>query len=76
MITEFTSGRYSAKFIQNRWIIKLPLLDIATIVPDGTTVRFNTVIDSTSLDYSPDALIEIAVLMNNIKRQYKQLQTT
>ena len=25
--------------------------------------------------FSPDNLIEITVLMNNIKRQYKQLQT-
>ena len=73
MITEFTCGRYTATYLHNRWIIKLPLLDIANITPDGAIIRFNTSINETSIDYTADAIIEIAALMNNIKRQYKQL---
>jgi hypothetical protein len=44
---------------------------IGLIEKDGSLLHFNESPPSMPID----DLIEIAVLMNNIKRQYKQLQT-
>ena len=71
MQTEFTCGIYTASFTDTNWDLKTNDHAIAIIGPDGTWIRFvkyNAVMDQ-------DMLIEIAVLMNNIKRQYKALQT-
>lgn len=75
MITEFTCGIYHAKFNEiggPKWFLTVNQYTIAIIEPDGKLIRF---LDNSPLLTQPD-LIEIAVLMNNIKRQYKQLQTT
>lgn len=74
MTTEFTCGIYTAQFYNHaaKWPLKINDGQIALIEKDGSTISFH--------EYVPlltqDDLIEIAVLMNNIKRQYKQLQTT
>jgi hypothetical protein len=68
--TEFTCGIYNARFIRNEWDLQSNEHDIATISPDGQLINFIIFAHLTC-----DMIIEIAVLMNNIKRQYKQLQT-
>lgn len=71
MITEFTCGIYSAIYASNVWNVRVNRYTVATIHPDGKLMQC-------SEEYRPllsvNDLIEIAVLMNNIKRQYKQLQ--
>lgn len=73
MITEFTCGIYHAHLMTRRWAVKLNDFTIATISADGELITFPR-------DYSNNLtqsdLLEILVLMNNIKRQYKQLQIT
>lgn len=76
MQTEFTCGRYTAKYynINNRWLVKTPMLDIGLIMPNGATIELITHSENnTALDYSANAIKCIFELMNNIKRQYKQL---
>lgn len=74
MQTEFTCGIYTATFNeigQVKWMLKANEQVIALIDADGLLIHF---IQSAPSLYV-DMLIELAVLMNNIKRQYKQLQT-
>lgn len=72
MQTEFTCGIYNALFDGSEWIVmtissKRPTAFIDT---KGDSIKF-----SVHEMLTDGCLIEIAVLMNNIKRQYKQLQT-
>jgi hypothetical protein len=72
MQTEFTCGIYTATFSPaNIWQLNIHPHTVGTIDPNGSTITFNA-----KMVMPLDDLIEIAVLMNNIKRQYKQLQTT
>lgn len=72
MQTEFTCGIYTASFTPaNIWHLNIHPHTVGTISPDGQTLTFNA-----QMMLPLDDLLEIAVLMNNIKRQYKQLQTT
>lgn len=71
MITEFTCGIYTAKVNAEKWRLETNHTTIAIIEKDGIAITFTGRIFLTT-----DCLVEISVLMNNIKRQYKQLQTT
>lgn len=78
MVTEFTCGIYTAILTDSSWYIKtnghmIGIVELHGVThPDGILIRFV----SACPFLSTCDLIEIAVLMNNIKRQYKQLQTT
>lgn len=72
MQTEFTCGIYRAKKYLNEWIIEVNQYILARTEDQGLTIAF----EDLPIKLSIDDLIEISVLMNNIKRQYKQLQTT
>lgn len=74
MITEFTCGYHTASFREialNGWDIKIRGRLIARADNNGLLIRhfMGPVL-------SADDLIEISVLMNQIKRQYNQLQNT
>lgn len=70
MQTEFTCGIYTVTFSPaNKWGLFIYPHEVGTIEPDGYTITFKA-----QMMLPLDDLIEIAVLMNNIKRQYKQLQ--
>jgi DNA/RNA endonuclease YhcR with UshA esterase domain len=72
MQTEFTCGIYTVALnkITNRWEVQVSNQQFAIIEGSGHLIRF------TQVKYlSTSDLTEISVLMNNIKRQYKQLQT-
>jgi len=74
MQTEFTCGIYTAKFITmpfnlNKWEVNVNNSMVTTIDEDGKLINFGY----TRQYLTQDMLIELAVLMNNIKRQYKQL---
>lgn len=74
MITEFTCGTYKAAFNSIsglKWYIKTNNYMVGMVERDGLLIKW---LSSCPL-LTGDDLIEIAVLMNNIKRQYKQ-QTT
>lgn len=73
MQTEFTCGIYTVKInsVGTRWHLDVNDFPIASIEKDGTLLTFTT-----KQSLSQDMLIEIILLMNNIKRQYNQLQTT
>lgn len=73
MQTEFTCGIFTAARPDYSTKLALRINDtqIALIEQDGTTISF---MESPPL-FDCDMLIEITVLMNNIKRQYKALQT-
>jgi hypothetical protein len=68
MQTEFTCGIYTVALVTTKWRLTLNNHHIAWLDQDGESLQFATIIR-----FSQDDLIEIAVLMNNIKRQYKQL---
>ena len=70
MITEFTCGIYKALQNGAEWIIRVNNYTLAIVTNDGLNIKF----ENLPVHLSVDELIEIAVLMNNIKRQYKQLQ--
>lgn len=75
MITEFTCGIYTATFNSiggPKWFIKAERHMVGIVDLDGLTIRW---VSACPL-LSTNDLLEICVLMNNIKRQYKQLQTT
>lgn len=74
MITEFTCGIFAAILppLCTKWSLRIENTQIALIFDDGSTISFS----ESPLTLKESELIEIAVLMNNIKRQYKQLQTT
>lgn len=72
MITEFTCGVYTATFNEcgsPKWFIKTSNHMIGIVECDGSLIIWVSACPCLSID----DLIEIAVLMNNIKRQYKQL---
>lgn len=72
MKTEFTCGIYTAEFNEcggPKWLVRLPGTPMALIDNDGNGIIFLAICPS----LTTESLIEIAVLMNNIKRQYKQL---
>lgn len=71
MITEFTCGMCQVKWHNSRmeWILKANNMLFGVVSELGYNIQFHT------LDrINAETLVEIAVLMNNIKRQYKQLQ--
>lgn len=74
MQTEFTCGIYTATYeliAGAQWRLTASNYSVAYIGEGGDTIKFGP-----SGPYITEhCLIEIAVLMNNIKRQYKQLQT-
>lgn len=76
MQTEFTCGIYTARYGLTRFFAKWTILannhTIAIVDSNGHLITFK---DSIPFLLTVDDLIEITVLMNNIKRQYKQLQT-
>jgi hypothetical protein len=74
MQTEFTCGIFTAIKLNGytKWSLRINDEQIALIGIDGSTLAFSGYAQLLDMDM----LIEIAVLMNNIKRQYKQLQTT
>lgn len=67
MITEFTSGSFNVRLTPKEWELEKDTILWALISHDGLIISF------TLISLSASDLIEIAVLMNNIKRQYKQL---
>ena len=72
MITEFTCGIYTATFNSigaPKWFIKANNTVVAIVDENGQIFR-----PSIHMWFDSDMLLEIAVLMNNIKRQYKHLQ--
>lgn len=73
MITEFTCGIFRAFKNGNQWDLTINRETIAAIHIDGSLIQYS---DKVRPLFDIDSLAEIAVLMNNIKRQYKQLQTT
>lgn len=75
MITEFTCGIYEAVFNEaggQKWFLRVNQYVIGIIEIDGGLLKFT----DTPVLLSPKDFAEITVLMNNIKRQYKQLQIT
>jgi hypothetical protein len=74
MQTEFTCGIFTAVKYNGyvKWSLRINDEQIALIEIDGSTLAFSGYVPL--LD--ADMLIEISVLINNIKRQHKQLQTT
>lgn len=72
MQTEFKCGIYKAMPSGLGWAVTVNMYTLAAISPDGADIKFSEL----PIHLTSDSLIEIAVLMNNIKRQYKQLQTT
>lgn len=71
MQTEFTCGIYRVAFDRgvDEWPVYVNAISIGRISEDGSLLKFH----STGPYLSQYDLIEIAVLMNNIKRQHKQL---
>lgn len=75
MQTEFTCGIYTASFNEiggSKWYIKTSYHMIGLVEADGSLIIWVAACPALPID----DLLEIAVLMTNIKRQYKQLQTT
>lgn len=71
MQTEFTCGIYTVIVAPNGWIINKNGSEYGVIDEFGEHILIQ------KIDWlNGDELIEILTLMNNIKRQYKQLQTT
>lgn len=76
MITEFTCGNNYKAVLNSiggdKWFLKVENVVLAIIDVDGEYLRPTSLFPALTTSHE---LIEIAVLMNNIKRQYKQLQT-
>jgi hypothetical protein len=70
MITEFTCGIFKAVYRSNEWRLLINRETVAHIHIDGSLIQYS---DKVRPLFDIDSLVEIAVLMNNIKRQYKQL---
>lgn len=72
MQTEFTCGIYTASFNEcggNKWFLNVNARSLGIIEEDGTLIMFI----ETPTYFSTKDFSEISELMNNIKRQYKQL---
>lgn len=76
MITEFTCGNNYKAVLNSiggdKWLLKVENIVLAVIDVEGEYLNPTTFFPTLT---TSNELIEIAVLMNNIKRQYKQLQT-
>lgn len=75
MQKEFTCGTYKAAYGAGgttRWHIIAKDRSIAVVEPDGSFINFTEL----AQPLCDSDLLQILILMNNIKRQYKQLQTT
>jgi len=72
MQTEFTCGIYTAKINAYKWRLETNQHTIAIIDPGGLHLKFT---DQPVLLSTTD-MLEILVIMEGIKRQYKQLRTT
>lgn len=72
MQTEFTCGIFRTIHKIDHWVLTINRETIADIYIDGSLIQFS---DNCRPLFDIDSLVEIAVLMNNIKRQYKELQT-
>lgn len=71
MQTEFTCGIYTAKYVpEYGWRLQSNERIIGGIDTDGGLLSFS---HGRAIGITQDALIELAVLMNNIKKQHKQL---
>lgn len=70
MQTEFTCGICHAIWLPalNKWVLKVNNADFGIIHVSGDCIYYTT-----QHYVSQETLLEISVLMNNIKRQYKQL---
>lgn len=73
MITEFTCGICQVKWHNSKmeWVLKVNNVPFGLVSEFGCNIQFQTI-----HCINAETLSEISVLMNNIKRQYKQLQTT
>jgi hypothetical protein len=74
MQTEFTCGIYTATLNSiggPKWFVKIIGQVVALINEDGFEIRFTAACPP----LSTESLIELTVLMTNIKRQHRQLQT-
>lgn len=71
MQTEYTCGIYTAHYQTLDWYLKERNTLIGYIRKDGEQMYF---VENISY-HSEDTLRSISELMNNIKRQYKQLQS-
>lgn len=69
MQTEFTCGIYRAAPTGLVWSITVNNYVLAIVTTDGIHIKFSEI----PVQLTTDDLTEISVLMNNIKRQYKQL---
>jgi hypothetical protein len=72
MTTEFTCGLFTCNSIGTQWALQLNNKAIGYIDNCGEILNYTAPLPL----FYEHMLIEIAVLMNNIKRQYKQSQTT
>lgn len=70
--TEFKCGIYKAQESGIEWVITVNQYTLAIVTIDGINISFTDL----RIQLTADDLAEITVLMNNIKRQYKQLQNT
>lgn len=72
MITEFTCGAITANFPQGgiKWAVWVNDTQIGLIEIDGNYIELKEA--GTMLNR--DSVYEIGIIMDNIKRQYKQLQ--
>lgn len=73
MQTEFTYGIFKVIYNVNQWNLTINHETVASIHIDGSLIQYS---DSCRPLFDIDSLIEIAVLMNSIKRQYKQHENT
>jgi len=78
MITEFTCGEFGVHKSKNiesgpEWLLTSHKVVVAVIDIEGKYLKPTPLWPNLT---TSEELIEIAVLMNNIKRQYKQLQIT
>lgn len=76
MTTEFTCGIYTAKYGHSgafKWAVLANNHTVAIIDSNGVLISFKDGIEPL---LTQNDLLEMCVLMNNIKRQYKQLQNT
>jgi hypothetical protein len=74
MQTEFTCGIYKVRFNEiggHKWFLQVNQHTLGIVECNGL-LKFT----DTPVYLSSNDLIEISVLLTNIKRQYKQLQTT
>lgn len=72
MQTEFTCGIYHATQTDERWYITINQYPLAEVTIDGNNIKFADL----PIQLTTDCLVDIIVLMKNIKRQYKHHANT